>query len=63
VNVNTEIRERTIGAIAANLESVSRGARVIALNDAVVAAVADVVAAKIALFGSAQYRNGVPERE
>jgi tagatose 1,6-diphosphate aldolase GatY/KbaY len=63
VNVNTEIRERTIEAIAANLESVSRGARVIALNNAVVAAVADVVAAKIALFGSAQYRKRVPERE
>lgn len=63
VNVNTEIRERTIKVIAANLESVSRGARVIALNDAVIAAVVDVVAAKIALFGPAKFRERMPELE
>jgi tagatose 1,6-diphosphate aldolase GatY/KbaY len=51
VNVNTEIRERTIDVIAEKLEGVSRGARVMSLVDAVIAAVADVVEGKIALFG------------
>jgi len=50
VNVNTEIRERTIEVIAATLEDVSRGARVIELTDAIVAAVAEIVGAKMALF-------------
>jgi ketose-bisphosphate aldolase len=48
VNVNTELRERYLDATAARLDAVREGARVLELNAAQAAAVADGVAGKLA---------------
>jgi ketose-bisphosphate aldolase len=51
VNVNTEIRARTFSMLRTNLDKLQRGWRIADLDAAVVAAVEEVVAAKLELFG------------
>lgn len=51
VNVNTELRERYLKATEARLSDVRDGARLLELNRAQTAAVAEVVAEKLAVLG------------
>ena len=51
VNVNTELRERYLDTLAARLPEVRQGARLLELQEAVIDAVADAVAAKLDLLG------------
>jgi tagatose 1,6-diphosphate aldolase GatY/KbaY len=50
VNVNTEIRERYLGELEAQLPTVRPGLRLLALQERLVGAVADVVGAKLDLL-------------
>jgi hypothetical protein len=50
VNVNTEIRQRYLGELEAQLPVVLQGLRLLDLQERLVAAVADVVGAKLDLL-------------
>lgn len=59
VNVNTEIREHLVSELERRLPSVRNGANLLALNAALVDAVADVTAAKLALLDPLHGKPGL----